>query len=167
MLAASGIVGYSVLAGSRLPEVVAGVGAAGVLLVAVALAGRWPSLLPLGLVGVGAAYAVYLSLRTAGVDPWAPLVAGAFFVSAELAYWSLERQEGRADGVLLVRRFAFLALGALGTSILGSVLLIVAGGEGGGVALEAAGIVAAVVLLAVIAFLAAWPGSPEPDLRDP
>jgi hypothetical protein len=148
-----------------LPEVVAGVGAAGVLLVALAVAGRWPSLLPLGLVGVGAAYAVYLSLHTGSVDPWAPLVAAALFVAAELAYWSTERQEGRADRAVLVRRISFLALGALGTAILGGVLLIVAGGDSGGVALEAAGIVAAVVLLALIAFLAARPGSTEPDGR--
>ena len=160
-----GIVAYAVLAGSRLPEVVAGVGAAGVLLVALALAGRWPSLLPLGLVGVGAAYAVYLSLGTGSVDSRAPLVAAALFVAAELAYWSLESQEGRADRAVLVRRISFLGIGALGTSILGGVLLIVAGGDSGGVALEAAGIVSAVVLLAVIAFLAARPGSTEPDPR--
>jgi hypothetical protein len=150
-----------------LPEVAAGVGAAGVLLVALALAGRWPSLLPLGLVGVGTAYAVYLSLRTGSVDSRAPLIAGALFIAAELGYWSMERQEGRADRAVLVRRISFLALGALGTGILGGVLLLVAGGDSGGVALEAAGIVAAVVLLAVIAFLAARPGSTETGPREP
>jgi hypothetical protein len=165
LLATGGIVAYSVAAGSRLPEVVAGVGAAGVLLVALALAGRWPSLLPLGLVGVAAAYALYLSLRTDSVDPWAPLVAAALFVAAELAYWSMERQEGPGDRAVLARRITFLGIGALGTAILGGALLIVAGGDSGGVALEAAGIVAAVVLLAVIAFLAARPGSTEPDRR--
>lgn len=136
------------------------------MLVLGALAGRWASLLPLGLVGVGAAYAVYLSLRSGTIDPRAPIVAAALFAAAELAYWSIERQEGRAERAVLVRRTAFVLAGALATAILGSILLIVAGGAGGGLALEAVGVVAAVALLAVIAFLSARPrGSPRPDPR--
>ena len=161
-----GVVAYSVAAGSRLPEVVAGVGALGLLLVALSLAGRWPSLLPLGLAGVGAAYAVYLSLRSGTIDPRAPVVAAALFAAAELAYWSIERQEGRAERAVLVRRTTFVLAGALGTAILASVLLIVAGGAGGGLALEALGVVAAVALLAVIAFLSTRPrDSTRPDPR--
>jgi hypothetical protein len=155
-----------VAAGSRLPEVVAGVGALGLLLVVLSLAGRWPSLLPLGLAGVGAAYAVYLSLRSGTIDPRAPVVAAALFAAAEFAYWSMEGQEGRAERAVLVRRTAFVFAGALGTAILGSVLLIVAGGASGGLALEAVGVVAAVALLAVIAFLSARPPrSTRPDPR--
>jgi hypothetical protein len=135
------------------------------VLVLAALAGRWASLLPLGLVGVGAAYAVYLSLRSGTIDPRAPIVAAALFAAAELAYWSIERQEGRAERAVLVRRTAFVLAGALATAILGSILLIMGGG-GGGLALEAMGVVAAVALLAVIAFLSARPrGSPRPDPR--
>lgn len=160
-----GVVAYSAAVGSRLPEVVAGVGAAGLLLVALALAGRWPSLLPLGLAGVGAAYAVYLSLRSGTIDPRAPVVAAALFAAAEFAYWSIERQEGRAERAVLVRRLALVGAGALGTAILGSVLLLAAGGGSGGLALEAIGVVAAVLLLAVIAFLAARPSSTRPELR--
>jgi len=157
LVSTAAVVAYSVSAEDRLPEVVAGVGAVGLVLVALALIGRWPSLLPLGLVGVGAAYAVYLSLRAGTVDPRAPAVAAALFAAAELAYWSIERQEGRPDREVLVRRTAAVALGGLGTAILGSVLLIVAGGTSGGLALEAVGVLAAVVLLALIAFLAVRP----------
>ena len=160
-----GVVAYSAAAGNRLPEVVTGVGAAGVVLVSVALAGRWPSVLPLGLAGVGAAYATYLSLRSGTIDPRAPVVAAALFVAAELAYWSIERQEGRADRAVLVRRIALIGAGALGTAILGSVLLLAAGGGSGGLALEAVGVVAAIALLAVIAYLAARPSSAQSGLR--
>lgn len=142
-----------------------GVGAAGLLLVSLALAGRWPSLLPLGLAGVGAAYAAYLSLRSGTIDPWAPVVAAALFAAAEFAYWSIERQEGRAERAVLVRRVALIGAGALGTAILGSVLLLAAGGGSSGLALEAVGVVAAIALLAVIAFLAARPSSAQSDLR--
>jgi hypothetical protein len=56
--------------------------------------------------------------------------------------------------------------GALGTAILGSLLLIAAGGANGGMTLEAVGIAAAVALLAVIAFLAARsPGSTRTEPR--
>jgi hypothetical protein len=162
----AGVVAYSAAAGSRLPEVVAGVGAVGLLLVVLSLAGRWPSLLPLGLAGVGAAYAVYLSLRSGTIDPRAPVVAAALFAGAELAYWSIEQQEGRAERAVLVRRIAFVVAGALGTAILGSLLLIAAGGGSGGMTLEAVGVAAAVALLALIAFLAARsPGSTRPDPR--
>jgi hypothetical protein len=160
-----GVVVYSTAAGSRLPEVVAGVGVAGLLLVILALAGRWPSLLPLGLAGVGAAYAVYLSLRSGTIDARAPVVGAAVFAAAELAYWSIEPQEGRAERAVLVRRVALVGTGALGTAILGSVLLLAAGGGSGGLVLEGIGVVAAVLLLAVIAFLAARPGSARPGLR--
>lgn len=160
-----GVVAYSASAGSRLPEVVVGVGLAGLLLVALALAGRWPSLLPLGLAGVGAAYAVYLSLRSGTIDPRAPVVGAALFAAAELAYWSIERQEGRSERAVLVRRTALVVTGAFGTAIVGSVLLLAAGGGSGGMAMEAIGVVAAVLLLAVIAFLAARPGAARTDTR--
>jgi hypothetical protein len=162
LASAAGVVVYSATAGARLPEVVAGIGAAGLVLVAVALAGRWHSVLPLGLVGVGSAYAVYLSLRSDTIDSRAPLVAAALFVAAESAYWSLERQEGRAERAVPARRIGAIAAGAFGTALVGGVLLVVAGGAGGGLALEAVGVVAAVLLLGVIAFLAGRAGSTQP-----
>jgi putative flippase GtrA len=146
---------YSALAGDRLPEVIGGVGAGGCALTAAALAFRWPSVLPVGLAGVGAAYAIFLSLRAQTADSRAPAVAAAFFAAAELAYWSLERVEGRRDRSLPLRRLGLLGATTLGVALLGAFLLVLTSGASGGVVLEAIGVVAAVVTAALITGLAA------------
>ena len=67
---------YPAAASARLVLVLAGIGAAGVALVALALVGAWPLLAAWGLAGVGAEYALYLRLRIfigkrpGGVDTW-------------------------------------------------------------------------------------------------
>jgi hypothetical protein len=149
------VVAYSVVAGDRLPEVVAGIGAGGCALTALALVARRPALLPFGLAGVGAGYAVFLSLRAQTVDSRAPVVAAAFFAAAELAYWSVERPEGRRDRRLLVRRLVLLGAASLGVALLGALLLVLTSGVSGGVALEAFGVLAAVGTAAIITRLAA------------
>jgi hypothetical protein len=146
---------YSALAGDRLPEVIAGVGAAGCAVTAAALAFRWPSVLPVGLAGVGAGYAIFLSLRAQTVDSRAPAVAAGFFAAAELAYWSIERVEGRRDRWLAVRRLGLLGASALGVALLGALLLVLTSGVSGGVVLEAFGVLAAVITAAIITRLAA------------
>jgi hypothetical protein len=133
---------------------VAGIGAAGWALVAVAIAGRWPSLLPLGLAGVGAGYAVFVSFRTGTADPRAPIVCAAFFAAAELAFWSIEVRVGRSERIVVVRRLVLLVVGALGAALLGALLLVLAGSTSGGVGLEAIGVLAAVLALALVAALA-------------
>jgi hypothetical protein len=130
------------------------VGAAGLALAAVALVGRWPQLLPWGLAGVGAAYAVYLALRPGTVDPRAPIVAAVLFGAAELAFWSLEPHPARAERTVVVRRLALIGVTALGAALLASLVLVVAASTSGGVLLEAVGVVAAVATLAVVALLA-------------
>jgi hypothetical protein len=137
-----------------LPEVVAGIGVAGCAIAALALVARRPSLFPLGLAGVGAAYGVYVSLRGRGVDPLAPLVAAALYAAAEVGFWSLERTAARGERALTARRLGGLAAGALLTALVGSLLLLAASGTSGGVGLEAAGVAAAIVALAAIARLA-------------
>jgi hypothetical protein len=129
---------------------VAGAGLAGLALFGVGLAGRWPSLLVLGLAGVGAAYAVFLALRTGGVDANAPAVGAGLFVAAELGFWSLEP---RLRTVLL-RRLVFIVLLGLGSALVGSLILVASAGVSGGVGLEALGVVAAVAVLGAIAVLA-------------
>jgi hypothetical protein len=130
---------------------VAGVGLAGCALFALGLAGRWPSLLGLGLAGVGAAYAVFLSLRIGGVDANAPAVGAGLFVAAELGFWSLERRLG----ALLVRRIVVIVLLGLGSALAGSLILVASAAVSGGVGLEALGVVAAIAVLGSIAALAA------------
>jgi hypothetical protein len=132
---------------------VTSIGCSGLLVTAVALLGRWAALLPWGFAGVGAGYAVFLSLRPDTVDEGAPLLAAAFFVAAELLFWSIERRSWRSDSQVVVRRLALLSAG-LGTAIVGGLLLLVTSGRGIGVGYEAAGVAAAVLTLAVIALLA-------------
>jgi hypothetical protein len=142
------------VAGDRLPEIVAGVGAGGCALVAIAFVARRPSVFPFGLAGVGAAYGVYLSLRGGAVDPRAPAVAAALYVAAELGFWSLERAASRSERTVVVRRVATIAAGALFTGLVGSLVLGLTTGVGGGLALEAAGVAAAALTVASIAVLA-------------
>jgi hypothetical protein len=154
LLAAAGIVAYSDVASERLPEVVGGVGAAGGVLMAFALATRWRAVFPFGIALVGASYGVFLAVRNGAVDQWSPIVAAVLFVSAELGYWSLERSPSRSERVVLLRRLAGLAGAAVVTGLVGSLVLVVATGAAGGVGLEAAGVAAAVLAVAAIARLA-------------
>jgi len=133
---------------------VTSIGCIGLLVTAVALLGRWAALLPWGFVGVGAGYAVFLSLRANTVDARAPLLAAAFFIAAELSFWSIERRSWRSEGQVVARRLALLASAGLGTAIVGGLLLLVTSGRGIGIGYEAAGVAAAVLTLTVIALLA-------------
>jgi hypothetical protein len=148
------VVVYAAAAGDRVPELVAGVGVAGCALVAIALVLRRPSVLPVGLAAVGAAYAVFLGLRNGSVDAGAPAVAAALFAAAELGFWSLERADARSERRFALRRVVALALAALFTALVGSLVLGLTTGVGGGVALEAVGVAAAALTLSAIAVLA-------------
>lgn len=132
----------------------AALGGIGLFVGVVALVGRWAALLPWGFVGVGAAYAVYLSLRPGTVDARAPMVAAAFFVAAELSFWSIERRSWHSEGNVMVRRLALLVSAALATAIVGGLLLLITSGRRIGLEQEAAGVAAAVLTLTVIAVLA-------------
>jgi hypothetical protein len=134
--------------------VVAAVGVAGWALLAFGLATRWTSSVPVGLAGVGAAYAVFLAVRNGAVDARAPAVAAALFVVAELGFWSLERSPSRSERAVLLRRVTGLAAGAILTALVGALMLVLATGASGGVGLEAAGVAAAVLAVAAIARLA-------------
>jgi hypothetical protein len=148
------IVVYADLASDRLPEVAGGVGTAGCVLTALALALRLPSVLPVGLAGIGASYGVFLGLRTGSVDPRAPLVAAALFAAAELGFWSLRPGAGRSERQVLVRRVAALIATAVLVGLTGSLLLALTSGVNGGTGLEAAGVAAAALTLGAIALLA-------------
>ena len=141
-------------AGDRLVAAVAALAGVGLFVTALALVSRWTTLLPWGFVGVGAAYAVFLSLRPGTVDARAPMVAAAFFIAAELSFWSIERQSWRSEGQVVVRRLALLVSAGLATAIVGGLLLLITSGRRSGIGEEAAGVAAAVLTLAVVAVLA-------------
>ena len=143
-------VAYSAYEADRLPELVLGVGAGGCAVAAAALVGRRPGLLGLGLALVGAAYATFVALRSGIVDPNAPLIAVALYAGADLGFWAIEPRL-----YLEPRRIAFTTLAALGAGLVGSLVLVASSGGGGGVALEALGVTAAVLLVGLVAWLAA------------
>jgi len=147
------VVAYSALVGDRLVAVVTSIGCIGLSVTALALVGRWATLLPWGFVGVGASYAVFLSLRAGTVDARAPLLAAAFFVGVECSFWSIDRRSWRSERQVVLRRVVLLSLAGLATAILGGLLLLVASVRAAGVGYEAAGVVCAVLTLAVVAFL--------------
>jgi hypothetical protein len=151
---AGGVVAYADAASDRLPEVAGVVGIAGAGLMAFALFTRWRSAFPFGIALVGASYGVFLAIHNGAVDQWAPAVAAALFVAAELGFWSLERSPSRSERAVLLRRVAGLAAAAVVTALVGSLVLVVATGASGGVPLEAAGVGAAVLAVAAIARLA-------------
>ena len=148
------MVAYAVVASDRLAEVVGIVGVAGGALMAFALCTRWRSVFPLGIALVGASYGVFLGIHNGPVDQWAPAVAAALLVAAELGFWSLERSPSRSEGAVLLRRVGGLAGAAVVTGLIGSLVLVAATGASGGVPLEAAGVGAAVLAVAAIARLA-------------
>lgn len=154
---------YAFVAGDRLSGLVAGVGAAGIAVAGLALTLRWPRVLPLGIVGVGASYAAFAVLGGPSVDGRAPFVAAAVFAAAETGFWSVEPSSARAPRVITVRRVGLIAAASLATALAGSVLLVVSAGTSGGVALEAAGVAAAVTAAGVVAALAARAGRPGSD----
>ena len=144
MTIAAGLALADGLVHARVPALAFGVGLAGAFGLGVGLVLRRPLPASVGLALVGAGYA--LSLAGRGVDPAVGLVAGAFLLTAELTYWALEPVYGEgADARLIVRRALIVASLALGSAMLGTLLLELAGSAvRGGAALEAAGVVAVV-----------------------
>ena len=94
--------------------------ATGVGLLAAALTLRAAGLIPAGLVLLGAGYAVALEARGGAVDGGAVLLAPAFLVTAELAFWSLEPRAIRAGRDVVLPR-----IGVLGAAISATVSLAI------------------------------------------
>jgi hypothetical protein len=82
------------------------------------------------------------------------MVAAAFFIAAELSFWSIERRTWSSEWQVTGRRLALLVSAGLATAIVGGLLLLVTSERRSGIGPEAAGIAAAVLTLAVVAFLA-------------
>jgi hypothetical protein len=132
-------------------------GAAGVVLVLLAVALGRAGLVAAGLVVVLAGYAASMVARdSAALDPAAPLVGGTLLVVAELAYWSVELRGKESESrSVLVRRLAMLAALTAGAVGLGAgVLAATALPLGGGLVWNLVGVAAAVAALALIARLA-------------
>jgi hypothetical protein len=116
-------------------------------------AGLWRArsiVVPWVLLALGAAAAA--SFADGGDPARSPLFAAALLAAGELSYWSLETRLSRpATGGVAARRAALLSGLVAGSIAIGAILVSVARIDaGGGLALEAAGVAAAVALAAAV-----------------
>ncbi len=123
------------------------------LLLAAGLVGRWPVTVPAALTCLGGAYALLLLVEDSPLDTSAPVLAAALLLVAELAYLSLELRDAvRDEPGTFTRRLALLAGLALVALGVGELLVVLVDLDtGGGLALEAAGVAAAIAALALVA----------------
>jgi hypothetical protein len=153
--ALGGVALYPVLATERLVALVGGIGGLSLVLLSAAVALRAPGLLTWAVAVCGTEYAVFLGLRGGTVDRWAPLVAAALFLAAELGYRTTESSDPAAERSVVLRAMLWLGACVAGVAALGAVLLAAAGGAQAGLGLEALGVAAAVVALALVVVLVA------------
>jgi hypothetical protein len=111
---------------------------------------RWTGALWWGVVALGAEYAIS-RIGRGPVDLGAVFVAAGLILLAELVLWSLDARSPVVEGADVARRrLRTLGLLALGTSVLGS--LLVSAGRfrgGGGLALTLLAVAAAIGIVAV------------------
>ena len=143
------------LATDRYVALVAGVGGLALLSLAAAVVARSQVLVAWAVAFGGAEYAVFLALRGDTVDAWAPIVGAALFFAAELGCRATERADAAPEISVVARSMAALFGCVVAVAALGAVLLALAGGAEGGLGLEALGVAAAVVALALLVALAA------------
>jgi len=146
----AGLALYPALAGDRLTSVVAGIGAAGLLVFAVGLAGRWPLLLAWGLTGFGAEYAFFLRLRGGAVEARAPFLAAVLLLVAELGFESISADGTASERELVVRTALATAAAVTVTAFAGGLLLLLGSSANSGLVLEGVGVAATVAAVALV-----------------
>jgi hypothetical protein len=137
------------LSAADAPGLAAVAGVGGAALVGAGLLVRRGFPVTLGIALLGTAYG--LSLIGKGLDPAASLFAGGLVAVSELAYWALEPGAAvRIGRGATVRRAALSGSIALGTVLLGALVLVAAARPvEGGASLEIAGVAAIAVILAI------------------
>jgi hypothetical protein len=132
------------------------VGGAALVPLLLGLGVRWSPALALGVAILGGQQALRLALGSDALDTWAPASAGFLLLVAELAWWSIEpRVPAWAESTLAPLRVLSLLLVCAAGAVLAAVVLVVASsGLRGGVGLELAGVLAAILALAVVAWVA-------------
>jgi len=154
-VAAAGLAAYPAVQEIRLWWLALAIGALAVGLLAVGLVARSGPVLGWGLAALGGEYGFLFVAEGGALDELTPVYAGAFVLVAELAFWSIERRVAAwSEPMLVERRLAGLAatsIGAAGVSAL--VIVAAAASAGGGLALEAIGVVAAIGAIALVAVL--------------
>jgi hypothetical protein len=133
-----------------LPALVAALAASATAVLAAGLWRRRSIVVPWSLLALGTAVALSFSEEA---DPaQAPLFAAGLLAVGELSYWSFDTRDSRAavPGIP-ARRIALISGLVAGSILLGTILVAVARVEtDGGLALETAGVAAAVLLVAAV-----------------
>ena len=106
--------------------------------------------MPWGVALVGAAYAVFLRLRGGGVDSNALYVSAALIAGAEAAYVALQARAPAADSRTRWDAPARVVAVAFAALLGGGIVLVASGATGGGLAVEAIGVAAAVISVAAV-----------------
>ena len=150
MVFAAAVSTAAVVAAGELRLLAAGLSASAT---AVLAAGLWRGrsiVVPWVLLALGAAAAA--SFADGGDPGRSPLFAAGLLAVGELSYWSLETRLSRpVSGGVAARRAALLSGLVAGSIAIGAVLVSVARIDaGGGLALEGAGVAAAVALAAAV-----------------
>ena len=155
MGAAAGLAAYPALQDIDLWWLALAFGGLAVVLLAVGLAARSGPVLGWGLAALGGEYTVLFAAQGPTLDVLAPVYAGAFVLVAELAFWSIERRvPAWTESGLAEWRLAHLAAMFAGAALVAGLVLVVgAAYGGGGVALEAIGVAAAIGAIALVAGL--------------
>jgi hypothetical protein len=106
-----------------------------------------------------AAYAVAVGLAGGPADPAAPLVAAGLVAAAEVGQWAVElaRPAAVAPGIVRRRAATILLIAAAGAAA-GWALLLVSDAGPGGIALTAAGLIAAAAAMVLVTRLARGTG---------
>ena len=122
---------------------------------AVVLGGVALAFLAAGLAALGGEYAVLFTAQGRALDEAAPVYAVGFVLVAELAFWSVElRVAAWSDPTLAERRLAQLVGVCVGAAAVAALVLVVAAASvGGGIALEAIGVAAAIGALVLLGVL--------------
>jgi hypothetical protein len=155
VLAVSGVAIYGALEADRFGLLVLALGAGSVVLLVYGLALASPPAIVAALAGVAGSWSVSAWTRGSGAPGGTVLAAAGIFVAAELAYWSLEQVSVPDEAELVARRAAGLAVrGAVALTLVSFALAALDLHAGGGLLLEAVGVVAALGLLALVLVLA-------------
>jgi hypothetical protein len=152
---AAALVVYPALETPKLAWLLWMIGALAVLALAVGLGWRRATLFMWALALIGTQYASWLEIGTHALDQRAPVVGAGLLLTAELAFDSLEPELGPATSTAALARLIVIAvvlLVAVGIDaiVLGATSIPV----GGGIALTAVGVTAAVLALGLVFRLA-------------
>jgi hypothetical protein len=153
------------VAGPDVSLPVAGIGAGAAALLLATLAIGRPEGVAAALALLGGAYALILAIDEPPLDARAAVVAGALLATGELAHLSLDaRSTVTTEPGVVARRVGSVALFTLLALGLGGILLVLVDLlRTGGLAIEAAGVAAAIAAVGLLVLAARDTGGGEPS----